>query len=223
MHPPPSPLPPAVTAQGIEPQTLSLCHGVGIMQHHRIPAPQPCSRGQWFSVLDSCRSQIPRPPVLLACAGVEGGPWRHSFTQTFKLPSEIAPCVICLHRHREPAQRSKSWGRGLGRSSSCLSVLRRVLESLGSLEGGCPVGGAGCAPVLTKGNSSARRRERLGLRAPAPLLTPEGTGGYSRMYLGSGSQWEGVKQAEVCDGGGQLQLHPFTGCLGAAKEGHRGR
>lgn len=32
--------------------------------------------------------------MLLACAGVEGGPWRHSFTQTFKLPSEIAPCNL---------------------------------------------------------------------------------------------------------------------------------
>lgn len=102
-------------------------------------------------------------------------------------------------------------------------MLRPVLESLGSLEGGCPVGGAGCVPDLTKGNTSARRRERLGLRAPAPVLTPEGTGSYSQMYLRPGSQWAGLKQAKVCDGEEQLQLHPFTDCLGAAKEGHWGR
>lgn len=45
VHPPPSALPPAVTAQGIESQTLSLCHGVGSMQHHKTTALQPCSMG----------------------------------------------------------------------------------------------------------------------------------------------------------------------------------
>lgn len=124
----------------------------------------------------------------------------HPFTQTFKLPSEIAPCKLLARKRRGPAQRSKSPGRGLGRSGSCLSMPRRTLVSLGSLGGGCPGELVGSLPspsaITGRRNTRARRREKLGLRVPdsgpnsrrGPVVTA-GRG------LGSGSHRVGVQQA----------------------------
>lgn len=112
----------------------------------------------------------------------------HPFTQTFKLPSEIAPCNLLAQRRRGPAQRSKSPGRGLGRSSSCLSMPRRMLVYLGFPGGGCPGELSGSLP-----SHSAILGEKHQCKVEGEAGTEgawlwpqlqEGPSGYNRTWFG---------------------------------------
>lgn len=108
---------PVAVMWGTEPPTPFACMGRG--------APRSQDPGHLcpFCVGSPTARLAHRPRLHPSGTAWRGPTLPHPFTQTFKLPSEIAPHNL-LAQTRGPAWRSKSPGRGLGRSGSCLLLLR---------------------------------------------------------------------------------------------------
>lgn len=154
-----------------------------ILAGHQAP-PSPLRGDSRARPWEPHGSRFSMALMPLACASVEGAALSHPFTQTIKLLSEIAPCNLLVQRHGRPGRRSKSLGRGLGRSGSC--PVHAKTHTL------CPWGARGVPGELAGSLlSHCRHQEKLWCkegedRSEGAWLQPqlqEGPSGYGRMWF----------------------------------------